>query len=372
MATQPDDAFIPRRRLHTQRLIGPKFATPADAVSFFGAVQGQDLLPAMWALGLRVRDATEALIEQATFDRQLVRTWPLRNTVHFVAPADIRWMLELSAPRALKENARQRELGLDEATFAQARRIIAHALRDGQPQPRQVLRQALDDAGVSTEGQRGIHILGRLAQEGLICMGPRAGKQPTFVLIDAWLPPVKSLARDEALAELARRYFTSHGPATIQDYIWWCGLAAAEARAGLEMVKSQLAQETIGKQVYWFDPATVVGDAPSPVAHLLPFLDEYVVAYKDRGAVAPLEYNKLVDSGNIIFHQPILIDGRMVGIWTRKLNKESVVISTQFFRPLVADEEDALRAAGERYGAFLGLTAAFAPPQFVDSSRSLP
>jgi len=136
-------------------------------------VQGQDLLPAMWALGLRVRDATEALIEQATFDRQLVRTWPLRNTVHFVAPADIRWMLELSAPRALKENARQ------------PRRIIDHALRDGQPQPRQVLRQALDDAGVSTEGQRGIHILGRLAQEGLICMGPRAGKQPTFVLIDA-------------------------------------------------------------------------------------------------------------------------------------------------------------------------------------------
>jgi hypothetical protein len=363
---------IVQRRLYTQRLIGPQFATPADAVSFFGAVQGQDLLPAMWALGLRVRDATEALIEQATFDRQLVRTWPLRKTVHFVAPADIRWMLELSAPRALKENARRRELGLDEATFAQARRIIAHALRDGQPQPRQVLRQALDDDGVSTEGQRGIHILGRLAQEGLICMGPRAGKQPTFVLIDAWLPPAKPLTRDEALAELARRYFTSHGPATIQDYIWWCGLAAAEARAGLEMVKSQLAQETLGKQVYWFDPAaSSAATVPSPVAHLLPFLDEYVVAYKDRGAIAPLEYNKLVDSGNIIFHQPILIDGRMVGIWTRRLNKASVVISPQFFRPLAADEEDALRAAGERYGAFLGLTADFAPAHFVDGARSL-
>lgn len=203
-------------------------------------------------------------------------------------------------------------------------------------------------------------------------MGPRAGKQPTFVLIDAWLPPAKPLTRDEALAELARRYFTSHGPATIQDYIWWCGLAAAEARAGLEMVKSQLAQETLGKQVYWFDPAaSSAATVPSPVAHLLPFLDEYVVAYKDRGAIAPLEYNKLVDSGNIIFHQPILIDGRMVGIWTRRLNKASVVISPQFFRPLAADEEDALRAAGERYGAFLGLTADFAPAHFVDGARSL-
>ena len=345
-------------RLPTQRLIGPRFSTPAAAVSFFGAVQGQDLLPAMWALGLRVRDATEALIEQATFDRQLVRTWPLRKTVHFVAPADIRWMLELSAPRALKENARRRELGLDEATFAQARRIIAHALRDGQPQPRQVLRQALDDGGVSTEGQRGIHIMGRLAQEGLICMGPRAGKQSTFVLIDAWLPPAPTLTRDEALAELARRYFTSHGPATIQDYIWWCGLAAAEARAGLEMVKSQLAQEVIGKQVYWFDPAAPVADVgPAPVAHLLPFLDEYLVAYKDRTAVSPLKYNELVDSGNIIFHQPVLVDGQVAGIWLRQLRKDTVRIAARLFRPLSPDEEEALARAAQHYGAYLGLAA---------------
>lgn len=350
--------FLSNLRLHTQRLIGPKFPTAAAAVSFFGAVQGQDLLPAMWALGLRVQHATESRIEQATFDRQLVRTWPLRNTVHFVTPADIRWMLELSAPRALKENARQRELGLDEATFARARRIIEYALRDGQPHTRQSLRRALDDGGVSTEGQRGIHILGRLAQDGLICMGPRAGKQPTFVLIDAWLPPAPALTRDEALAELARRYFTSHGPATIQDYIWWCGLAAAEARAGLEMVKSGLAQETIGKQVYWFDLAGPVAErGTAPVAHLLPFLDEYIVAYKDRTAVSLLEYNKLVDSGNLIFHQPILIDGLVVGIWTRKLDKETVVITTQLFRPLAADEIEVLTVEADRYGAFLGLTA---------------
>ncbi len=358
-------ATIVHRRLATQRLVGPKFATPVAAVAFFGAVQGQDLLPAMWALGLRVQEATEALIEQATFDRQLVRTWPLRNTVHFVAPADIRWMLELSAPRALKENARQRELGLDAATFTQARKVIEHALRDGRPHTRQSLRQALDDGGVSTEGQRGIHILGRLAQEGLICMGPRAGKQPTFVLIDAWLPPTPALSRDEALAELARRYFTSHGPATIQDYIWWCGLAAAEARAGLEMVKSELAQETIGKQVYWFDPAAPVAElGAGPVAHLLPFLDEYIVAYKDRTAVSPLAYNKLVDSGNIIFHQPILIDGLVVGIWTRKLEKKSVLINLDLFRALASEEMKALVTAGERLGEYLGLAAEFSQPLF--------
>jgi len=349
---------IAQRRPQTQRLAGPPFAAPADVVAFFGAVQAQDFLPALWALGLRTEGATEAVVEQAINDRQLVRTWPLRNTVHFVTPDDIRWMLALSAPRALKENARQRQLGLDEAVFAQSRQIVARELADGQPRARPALRQALEDAGVSTAGQRGIHILGRLAQEGLICIGPRQGKQHTFVLLDAWLPPARERSRDEALAELARRYFTGHGPATIQDYIWWSGLAAAEARAGLEMVKSELGQERIGGQVYWFDPAVPVGDEiPSPTAHLLPFLDEYLVAYRDRSAAHPPEYNKLVESGNIIFHQPILIDGRVAGIWTRQLKRESVFITPTLFRPLAEKEHEALVAAAGRLGAFLGLSA---------------
>jgi hypothetical protein len=350
--------MIAQRRLHTQRLIGPRFLTPADAVAFFGAVQGQDFLPAMWALGMRTEGATEPVVEQAIIDRQIVRTWPFRGTIHFVTPADIRWMLQLSAPRALRDNARKRELGLDETTFAQARKVIDSALRDGRPRSRPALRQMLDDAGISTAGQRGIHILGRLSQEGLICIGPREGKQQTFVLLDAWLPPGKALSHEEALAELARRYFTSHGPATIKDFIWWCGLAAAEARAGLETVKSQLAQEAIGGEVYWFDPAAVIADrVPSPIAHFLPFVDEYLVAYKDRTAVSSIEYNALVDSGNVIFHQPILIDGQVAGTWTRKLKKGAVVITTNLLRPLTAAAMDALAVAAERFGSYLGLSA---------------
>ncbi len=343
-------------RLNTHHLLGRRFPSAADVVAHFGAVQGQDFLPAMWALGMRTEGATEPIVEQAVIDKQLVRTWPLRNTVHFVTPADIRWMLALSAPRALKDSARHRELGLDEAVFAQARRVIERELRDGRPQPRPALRQALDDAGISTAGQRGIHIMGRLAQEGQICMGPRVGKQYTFVLLDAWLPPGRKLSREEGLAELARRYFTSHGPATIKDYIWWSGLAAAEARAGLEMVKPQLAQESINDEVYWFAPATSVDEMSSPVAHLLPFLDEYLVAYRDRSAVSPQEYNSLTDSGNIIFHQPVIIDGRVAGIWTRKLKKVSVLITAMLFRALKPAEDEALAAAAARYGAYVGLT----------------
>lgn len=351
---------IAHRRRLTQRLAGSKFGAPAEVVAHFGAVQAQDYLPAMWALGLRTEGATEAVVEQAINDRQLVRTWPLRNTVHFVTAEDVRWMLALSAPRALRDNARKRELGLDEAVFAQSRRVIARELQDGQPRPRPELRQALDDAGIATTGQRGIHILARLAQEGLICIGPRQGKQQTFVLLDAWLPPARERTRDEALAELARRYFASHGPATLKDYTWWSGLAAAEARAGLEMAKPHLAQEIIGGETAWFDPAAPAGEIPSPAAHLLPFLDEYLVAYKERSAVLPAAYNALVDSGGVMFHQPILMDGLVVGIWTRTLKKQQVVIETKLFRPLSGAERGALGAAAERYGAFLGLRAELA------------
>jgi hypothetical protein len=357
MHAQTDQQSVVRRRYHTHRFAAPLFLTPTAVVAHFAAVQGQDFLPAMWALGLRTAGATEASVEQAINDRQLVRTWPLRNTVHFVTAEDVRWLLELSAPRALKDNARRRELELDEAVFAQSRRVIERELQDGQPRSRPALRQALDDAGISTAGQRGIHIMGRLAQEGLICIGPRAGKQQTFVLLDAWLPPARPRTRDEALAELARRYFAGHGPATLKDYTWWSGLAAAEARAGLAMARPYLAQEAIGGETYWFDPAAPVGEIPSPAAHLLPFVDEYLVAYKDRSAVLPAVYNEMVDSGGVIFHQPILMDGLVVGIWTRTMKKEQVVIETKLFRPLSDAEQAALNSAGARLGVFLGLKA---------------
>jgi len=347
---------IAQRRLLTQRLAGPKFAAPAEVVAHFGAVQAQEYLPALWAVGQRTVGATEAIIEQAILDRQLVRTWPLRGTIHFVTPADIRWLLALSALRQLRMTPRQQQLGLDEAMFAQSRRVVAGALSDGQPRPRPELRQALDDAGISTAGQRGIHILARLAQEGLICIGPRQGKQHTFVLLDAWLPPARTLTRDEALAELARRYFVSHGPATLKDYTWWSGLAAAEARAGLAMVKGQLERDVVGREEYWF-AAPPVGELPSSSAHLLPFYDEYLVAYKDRRAVLPSERNALADFRNIIFHQPILVDGRVAGAWLRELKADTVILRPTLFQRLTGAERNALGAAAERYGAFLGLRA---------------
>jgi hypothetical protein len=217
--------------------------------------------------------------------------------------------------------------------------------------------KALDAAGVSPAGQRGYHILWFHTNEGLIVIGPRVGKQQSFVLLDEWLPPTKELSREEALAELARRYFTSHGPAQIKDFIWWSSLPAAEARAGLEAVKPQLAQETIDDNVYWFDTSQPIGKLASPTAHLLPFVDEYLIAYRDRDAVHDPAYNTLVDSGNVSFHAPFLIDGRVAGIWKRSLKKERVIIEATALRAIGDAEQDAVVAAADQFGAFLGLAA---------------
>lgn len=355
MLEPTDDSRLILHRLHNQCLVNRQFPNPVAAVAHFGAVQAQDYRGSLWALGLRTRTAVEATIEQAIADRGILRTWPLRGTIHFVVPADARWMLDLSAARVIKGSAgRWRQLGLDEATFAQSRPAVIRALEGGRRLERHALYAALEAAGISTEGQRGIHILGRLALEALICIGPRQGNQPTFVLLDEWIPPGRALSRDVALAELARRYFVSHGPATPADFIWWSGLAPAEARAGMAMVRAELHQDTIGGRELWFGEQAVLPSVESPLAHLLPVYDEYAVAYKDRSDFLSAEFAVRPDAGNGIFRPPIVIDGQIVGTWTRKLKKGEVSIHPKLFRMLNDTEHAALAAAAARYDDFLG------------------
>lgn len=345
------------QRLHNQHLLGPVFANAAEVVAHFGAVQGQDYLYSLWALGLRVEKATETAIEQALSDRLIIRTWPLRSTIHYVTAADARWMVKLSAERVLRSAAgRLRQLELGDDTFSRSRKAIIAALQENGPVPRPLLLKALDEAGVSTAGQRGYHVLWYHAHEGLIGLGPRIGKQPSVVLLDEWLPPTKELTREEASAELARRYFTSHGPATIKDYTWWSGLAPAEARSGLESVKSLLASEKVGGTEYWSSPSRSLVEISGSTAHLLPFLDEYLVAYKDRDAALPPDYNAMVESGNVLFHPPFLVNGRVAGIWKRQLLKDRVLFTVTPLRTLSRDEREALAAAAERFGRFVGLS----------------
>jgi hypothetical protein len=344
------------QRLRHQRIGHNPFASAAETVRWFGAVQAQDYLGSLWALGLRTRGATEASIEQAIAERKIVRTWPLRGTLHFVAAEDARWMLDLCAPRMLARNAQRlkREHGIDSGVVASSRKVLTDALRGGNCLSRTEVYRRLEAAGVATKASRGLHLLWWHAHEGLLCVGPRAGKQQTFVLLEEWLPATPPRPRAESFAELARRYFTSRGPATVHDFAWWSGLTVTDATLALQMIAKELVAATIDDRTYW-QAADSAKTRAARGCHLLPAYDEYTVAYQDRSAIMTSKVAARADSGHGIFHPPIVIDGQICGTWSRTLQKGSVAITCRLFAPVDRRQQQALATAAQRYAKFLGL-----------------
>ncbi|MEA3200150.1 MAG: hypothetical protein QOE90_1578 [Thermoplasmata archaeon] len=338
-------------RLAAQHVARPALGSPREVATRLGAVQAQDLPAAKWALGLRMRKPSLAAVERAIDRGAILRTWPMRGTLHFVAARDARWMVETLAPRSLARAAgRRRELGLTDRTLDVARRALARALEGGGRLTRPAAYEVLEKAGVRTSGQRGIHALGHLAQEGLLCVGPHEDKQPTFALLDDVAPrPWRPAAPG---AELARRYATGHGPASAADFAWWSGLPLTEARAALASAKG-LRETPEG----WSAARPRQARETSPAAHLLPAFDEMAVAYKDRGA-ALRRVGKLASPQIGLLSPCILVDGQMVGTWGRTLTRTRVRIA---LKPLVAwsrAERSAVEAAAQAYADFLGLEAA--------------
>ena len=346
---------IAQQRLSNHHLTSATFEKPADVVRWFGAVQAQDYYGALWALGLRMQNASAAEVEQAMADGAIVRTHPMRGTWHFVAAEDIRWLLALTAPRMIARSAYYyRQLDLDEATIAASGAVIARTLQGGKQLTRRELVEALERAGVVTDGLRLTFLIMRAELDGIIVSGARRGKQFTYALLDELVPPSRMLERDEALAELARRYFTSHGPATIQDFAWWSDLSIADARAGVEMARPHIAQETICGQTYWLAPAQSTAPITPPVVCLLPPYDEYTVAYKDRGAILDPAYAEWARTREGILNSVIAINGQIVGSWRREMTKDAI---HSFLNPFVLFSEVEMRAAeasANRYGAFFG------------------
>jgi hypothetical protein len=319
---------IALQRLYQQRLSQNPFATPGEIVAWLGAVQAQDYLGAKWALGLRMRNATDDVIERAFSDGTILRTHVMRPTWHFVTPADIRWILELTAPRVNAVNAHMyRQLELDDALFLRSNAVIAKALQGS----RQLNRAELD---------------------AVVCSGPRRGKQFTYALLDERAPQARILKRDEALAELTRRYYTGHGPATVRDFAWWSGLTVADAKAGLEMVASDLTHEVIDGQTYWFSASMPPVAQPCQAAFLLPTYDEFVIGFSsfDKSRTGGQDVG-----GNAVFDSMIVIGGQIVGSWRRTFKKGAVVIELAPFAPLTAAEGEAVAIAAERYGKFVGM-----------------
>jgi hypothetical protein len=353
---------IAYQRLRNQQLSYAQFKTPAELVGWMGAVQAQDFAAAKWALGMRLPGSTDASIEQAFIEGSILRTHVMRPTWHFVTPTDIRWMLQLTAPRVNALAAYYyRKLELDEAIFQHAKKVIIEALEGGKQLTREELTNALEQSGIVNNDMRMIHIMMWAELDGLICSGARRGKQFTYALLDERAPQAKSMQREEAVAELMRRYFISHGPATLQDFVWWSGLLVTDAKAGIELVKSQLECEVVDGQAYWFAPFTPAVGSQSPVAYLLPNYDEYTVAYSDRSAVyegAPPDH--LDPRGVVLLNYIIVVDSQVIGAWRRTLKKGRVIIELKPFAPLSDIQMAAIQEAAQRYGDFLGLSVEFA------------
>jgi DNA glycosylase AlkZ-like len=349
-------------RLHNQRLSTTTFKNPADAVGWLGAVQSQDYAGAKWALGQRIKDATDAAIEQAFNEGAILRTHVMRPTWHFVKPEDIRWMLALTAPRINSLSAHYfRTLELDNAIFKRSNTVLTKALQGGKQLTRAELTFLLQKNGIASDDLlRFTYLIVRAELDGIVCSGARRGKQFTYALLDERAPHTRNLEQDEALAELAKRYFVSHGPATLQDFVWWSGLRVADARKGLDLIKSQLINEVENGQTYWFADSTPTR-TPSPIVHLLPDYDEYTVGYTDRSAIFDHSHtNKLDSRGSELAQYTIVLDGRIAGTWKRILKKSEVLIELAPFRDLTKAEDRVITDAVERYGKFLGLPVRFA------------
>ncbi len=363
-AVSADD--IAARRLTAHGLLRPAGATAADVVRGMGAVQAQDSLAAKWAIGVRLPAAAsrETAIDEALAQGSIVRVHAMRWTWQLVAPEDVRWILALVGPRMIARSARRfRQLGLDEEMFRRCRSVLEKTFGRHDALTRDELRSAFAEARIDASKERLSFILGRSELEGVLCSGTLRGRRPTWRLLERWAPPPpRSLAgpakgsidRPAAVAELARRYFTTHGPAALDDFVWWSGVTIAEARAGLDAIKGSLVGDTFAGRTVWRVDRRPT-KLPSPSVHLLPAFDEYFVAYRHRDAVVPPEQARRLNAGGGMLNPAVIVDGKIVGLWRRVLgSKQTVVVTTSLFAPLSADQRAGLAEATRRYARFLG------------------
>lgn len=351
------NAEIGYRRLKNQRIAGDRFEKPDDVVRYLGAMQAQDYHQVLWAIGSRMIQGRVSDIERSMEDRDIVLTWPMRGTIHAVPPESVRGMLQLLTPRILAGDKRRlKELELTPEIIAQSQDILTQTLQGNKRISRPDLMQCFEEAGINTSGQRGYHLLWHSAQTGLICMGPREGKQQTFVLLDEWVPSRGDVSRETVLLQLTERYYSSHGPASVHDFAWWTGLTLTDARKGLELAGNRLKAMKIGDRELWYHTSQSADciDFRSGV-YLLPGFDEYLLGYKERSDVLLQEHAKYITpGGNGVFMPTIVIDGLVAGIWKRKIKAKGLDIVLELFAS-ANGREDELRAAASKYGEFMEL-----------------
>jgi len=340
-----------RRASHA--LTASRFSNEAELVRSMLGLQAQDYAGVLWSIGQRVPGATQASVERALANGDIVRSWPMRGTLHVVASDDLGWMLAITRRRTATTMARrQAQLELSSRDLAVAADVARSALHGGGILRRPDLLAAFETAGISTAGQRGYHLLLHLAVQAVIVFGPVDGKHQTFTLFDEWIRDSRVLEGDDAVAEFARGYFRGHGAATDRDFAWWASLPLSEARAGI--AAAGLASQLVEGETYYLDPEVEAGSS-SDTALALPGFDEYVLGYNDRSVVVPaLIADRVIPGNNGLFRPTIVIDGQVVGTWSRTERATAITIELDEFSPLDAHSRELIEREFARYAAFMG------------------
>jgi hypothetical protein len=345
---------ISRIRLISQRIETTDFITVKEIVSWMGAIQAQDYTMAKWAIGTRLLNPTDTKVEEAFDNGEVIRTHLMRPTWHFVSAEDIYWMLELTAPQ-IKSTLKSRHIGLElsEDAVAQANRLIEHTLSKETSVTREEIAVEFQKAKINTADNRLAHFLLLAEMNGIICSGEIRDNKPTYALLNERVPHKNILTREESLAELAKRYFRSHCPASVQDFSWWSGLSLTDARKGLESVKSNFISETVGNQTYWLSDSFPEIKKDLYSVHLLPAYDEFLISYKDRNASLSLVDNRKIVSDNGIFRPVIAINGQVTGLWKRITTKNRVIIEIACFQEYDVTIKNLIEEIARRFGQFL-------------------
>jgi hypothetical protein len=351
------DADIARWRLRSQHLIRPYAAGAAHVVAHLLAVQAENPGQSAWAVACRTEHADPADLAGALESGAVLRTHALRPTWHYVCAEDVVWLVEVTAPRVQRVTEEQLTglHGLDRRAVERASAAVLDSLSAGASLTRSQLAAALASRGVETDGHLLMILLAHLELQTLICSGPPASGEHTYALLSSRVPEPRRLQRGEALAELARRYFSAHGPATEKDLAYWATLAVSDVRAGLAEVKGDLASFEHDGRIFWHAPGDPPSPGQDPRGHLLQILDELYRGYQDSRWV--LDSAGVVPRGREAAIGMALVDGQLVAGMKRTLTRVRVHFALTPFRDLWPDEVEALQQAARRYARFLGLEA---------------
>lgn len=343
-------------RLACQHITTSGMTKPAELVTWFGGMQAQDYYHSKWAIGMRLPELDDDGVEQAFVDRSLIRTWAFRGTLHNMAAPDVDWILRLVGPRIIASRAaRFRQLELDAPLLKKCHKLLARHLQDGQQLSRPEIAALLQQSGITASGERLAHILYHTALERLVCLGTRKGKEYTYALL-APLKGQPDFKGGEALAELATRYFQSHGPASLRDFAWWSGLPLRDVRTGLDGCKDSLQKVTYQAVDYWMKKDLPYQESKLQEIFLMPGFDEYFIAYENRNIGLDIQHNSKVMTINGIFHPIVVHKGAITGTWKADNGKNKVQLSVAHFAAANAKLQKGIALAALQYSRFKGKT----------------